>query len=261
MPRAMTMNQRAGTMFVTGCSQPGMLAIGKIIPDSSALGSIVPTMRAEHRRALRRRPRRDQARRARARRSSRACSRRAAAVTLPRNGTWKTTHAASERGDDVREGEAEVGQHLADDDLPGRSGETSSTSSVPRSFSRDSEIAVISAETSVSTSAISPGTNRFTLSSVGLNRMRVSARSARTGRARADSSASYAAMTRASVALHRRAGVRIRRVGRRAAAAPASPSREARRRSQARSTSATSASPRRNSGSTRRVVGATRHDA
>ena len=56
----------------------------------------------------------------------------------------------------------------------GRRGETSSTSIVPRSFSRDNEIAVISAETSTSTSAIRPGTKRFTLSSVGLNRMRVS---------------------------------------------------------------------------------------
>ena len=43
MPRAITMNQRAGTMVVTGWSHPGMLAIGKIIPDSSALGIIVPT--------------------------------------------------------------------------------------------------------------------------------------------------------------------------------------------------------------------------
>jgi len=38
----MTMNHRAGTMFVTGRSQAGMLLIGKIIPESSAVGIIVP---------------------------------------------------------------------------------------------------------------------------------------------------------------------------------------------------------------------------
>jgi hypothetical protein len=46
IPRAITMNHRAGTMFVTGDSHPGMLAIGKIIPDSSALGNMVPTIAA-----------------------------------------------------------------------------------------------------------------------------------------------------------------------------------------------------------------------
>ena len=55
----------------------------------------------------------------------------------------------------------------------GRSGETRSTSSVPCSFSRESEIAVMSAETSVSTSAIRPGTKRLALSSVGLKRIRL----------------------------------------------------------------------------------------
>ena len=54
----------------------------------------------------------------------------------------------------------------------GRSGETSSASIVPVSFSRVSEIAVISDEMIVSTNAISPGTNRFELSRVGLKRMR-----------------------------------------------------------------------------------------
>jgi hypothetical protein len=54
----------------------------------------------------------------------------------------------------------------------GRSGETSRISSVPRSFSRDSEIAVICADTKVSTNAMRPGTKRFTLSSVGLNNIR-----------------------------------------------------------------------------------------
>ena len=54
----------------------------------------------------------------------------------------------------------------------GRSGDTSSASSVPVSFSRVSEMAVMSAEMIVSTNAISPGTNRFELSRVGLKRMR-----------------------------------------------------------------------------------------
>ena len=60
MPRAMMMNQRAGTMFVTSCSQPGMLAIGKIIPESSVLGKHGAEHRAEHRGALRCRARGDQ---------------------------------------------------------------------------------------------------------------------------------------------------------------------------------------------------------
>ena len=50
----------------------------------------------------------------------------------------------------------------------GRIGETSSISMVPVSFSRAIEIAVISAETIVSTKASSPGTKRWALSSVGL---------------------------------------------------------------------------------------------
>ena len=50
----------------------------------------------------------------------------------------------------------------------GRIGETSSISMVPVSFSRVIEIAVISAETMVSTKATSPGTKRWALSSVGL---------------------------------------------------------------------------------------------
>ncbi len=54
----------------------------------------------------------------------------------------------------------------------GRSGETSSASIVPVSFSRVSEIAVMSAEMIVSTNAISPGTNKFELSRVGLKRKR-----------------------------------------------------------------------------------------
>ena len=45
---------------------------------------------------------------------------------------------------------------------------------MPVSFSRVSEIAVISDEMIVSTKAISPGTNRFELSRVGLKRMRIS---------------------------------------------------------------------------------------
>src|SRR4051794_13403884 len=54
----------------------------------------------------------------------------------------------------------------------GRSGDTSNASIVPVSFSRVSEIAVISDEMIVSTNAISPGTNRFELARVGLNRIR-----------------------------------------------------------------------------------------
>ena len=44
MPRAMTMNQRAGTMFATACSGADMLAIGNTIPDRMVLGSIVAMM-------------------------------------------------------------------------------------------------------------------------------------------------------------------------------------------------------------------------
>ena len=150
-----------------------MLAIGKIIPESSVLGSIVADHRDEHRHALRRRARRDEHAERERRPSRRACSPRAAARRLPRNGTWNTSHAASKRGDARwRRRAARYGSTLPTMICHGRSGETSSTSSVPRSFSRDSEIAVISAETSVSTSAIEPGTKRFTLSSVGLKRMR-----------------------------------------------------------------------------------------
>ena len=54
-------------------------------------------------------------------------------------------------------------------------GETSSISIVPVSFSREIEIAVISAETMVSTNATSPGTKRWELSSVGLYRIRACA--------------------------------------------------------------------------------------
>ena len=54
----------------------------------------------------------------------------------------------------------------------GRSGETSSASIVPDSFSRVSDSAVISADVIVSTIAMRPGTNRFALSRVGLKRMR-----------------------------------------------------------------------------------------
>ena len=55
----------------------------------------------------------------------------------------------------------------------GRNGDTSSASIVPVSFSRVSEIAVMSDARMVSTKAISPGTKMFELSRVGLNRMRV----------------------------------------------------------------------------------------
>src|SRR6267143_5139080 len=55
----------------------------------------------------------------------------------------------------------------------GRSGETSSASIVPVSFSRVSEMAVISDEMIVRTNAMRPGTNRFELSRVGLKRMRL----------------------------------------------------------------------------------------
>ena len=54
----------------------------------------------------------------------------------------------------------------------GRSGDTSSASIVPVSFSRVRDSAVISAAMMLSTIAISPGTKRFVLSRVGLNRDR-----------------------------------------------------------------------------------------
>ncbi len=54
----------------------------------------------------------------------------------------------------------------------GRSGDTSSASIVPVSFSRVSESAVMSAAMIMSTIAISPGTKRFVLARVGLNRDR-----------------------------------------------------------------------------------------
>src|SRR5207237_9651347 len=65
----------------------------------------------------------------------------------------------------------------------GRSGDTSSASIVPVSFSRVSEIAVISAEMIVRTNAIRPGTKRFLLSRVGLKRMRVTGTMIEAGRA------------------------------------------------------------------------------
>jgi hypothetical protein len=55
-------------------------------------------------------------------------------------------------------------------------------------------MAVISAETSVSTRAMRPGTNRFTLSSVGLKRIRVSVAICTPPRLE-ESSVSYDAMT------------------------------------------------------------------
>ena len=43
MLRAISTNQRAGTMFEIARSGHGMLSIGKMNPDSSIVGSIVPT--------------------------------------------------------------------------------------------------------------------------------------------------------------------------------------------------------------------------
>src|SRR3954464_10905011 len=57
----------------------------------------------------------------------------------------------------------------------GRNGDTRSASRVPVSFSRVSEIAVISDEMIVRTNAIRPGTNRLELWRVGLNRVRTCA--------------------------------------------------------------------------------------
>src|SRR4051812_27232833 len=57
----------------------------------------------------------------------------------------------------------------------GRNGDTRSASRVPVSFSRVREIAVISDEMIVRTNAIRPGTNRFELWRVGLNRVRTCA--------------------------------------------------------------------------------------
>ncbi len=54
----------------------------------------------------------------------------------------------------------------------GRSGETSSASIVPVSFSRVRESAVIRADMIVSTIAIRPGTKRLELLRVGLKRIR-----------------------------------------------------------------------------------------
>ena len=42
MPRAITTNHRAGTTFETIAAARGMLSIGKMKPESSIVGSIVP---------------------------------------------------------------------------------------------------------------------------------------------------------------------------------------------------------------------------
>ena len=150
-----------------------MLAIGKIIPDSSELGSMVPSIAPSIAARCDDVRRRDQnAEGQRHHRVENALGEQQDYAAAKRH--VKHEPRGEERRDHVREREAEVGQHLADDDLPGPQWRHQHISSVPRSFSRDSEIAVISAETSVSTSAISPGTKRFTLSSVGLKRMRIS---------------------------------------------------------------------------------------
>src|SRR5690606_36230611 len=166
-PREITMNHRAGTTTVSGLNQSGRLAIGKIIPDSSVLGSMVPTIapsiaaRCDVVRAAISTPRA---------RPTMAYSTLAesSSVRLPRNGTRNTSQAARSADTTLTIARNRYGTTLPTIICHGRSGDTSRTSSVPRSFSRDREFAVMSAVTSVRTSAMSPGTKRFTLSSAGL---------------------------------------------------------------------------------------------
>jgi hypothetical protein len=80
---------------------------------------------------------------------------------LPRTGTPKTAAAIATTVTALTKPRTRYGSTLPTMICHGRSGETSSTSIVPISFSRVSEIAVISAQTIVSTKAIRPGTKRF----------------------------------------------------------------------------------------------------
>ena len=89
-------------------------------------------------------------------------------MTLPRRGTPKTVRAAASTSSTLTNPRTMYGTTFPATMARGRMGETSSISMVPVSFSRAIEIAVMSAETIVSTNASSPGTNRWELSSVGL---------------------------------------------------------------------------------------------
>ncbi len=91
---------------------------------------------------------------------------------LPRSGTLKMSRASMITPMTDTKPIRRYGATLPTMMCHGRRGETSSVSSVPISFSRVSEMAVINDEMIVSTNAISPGTNRFELSRVGLKRMR-----------------------------------------------------------------------------------------
>ena len=82
---------------------------------------------------------------------------------LPRSGTLNTSRASAITPSTLTNPTTRYGATLPTMICQGRSGETSSVSSVPVSFSRVSEIAVISDDTIVSTNAIRPGTNRLEL--------------------------------------------------------------------------------------------------
>ena len=104
------------------------------------------------------------------------CDAASSSVTLPRTGTPNTMAASASVVSAFTNASARYGATFPTTICAGRSGDTSSTSIVPRSFSRAMEIAVISAETRVRTNASRPGTKRFWLASVGLNRIRTDVR-------------------------------------------------------------------------------------
>ena len=102
---------------------------------------------------------------------------------LPRSGTPNTVRAATSTRSTLTKPSTMYGMTLPATIALGRMGETSSISIVPVSFSREIEMAVISADTIVSTNATRPGTKRCALSSVGLYRIRAAV-SIRSGAAR-----------------------------------------------------------------------------
>ena len=211
MLRATVTNHRAGTTRTRTASGHGRLSSGKMNPDSSMVGSIVPTIapniatRCDDVRAEMRMPS-DSDTRMNSSPSARS------SVRLPRSGTSKTRRASTMTQMTDTKPMTRYGATLPTTICHGRSGDTSSVSSVPVSFSRVSEIAVISEEMIVSTNAISPGTNRLELSRVGLNRVRTCG-TIRTDARRRPDLALVALDHLQRVGLHGAPGVRLRRVG------------------------------------------------
>ena len=150
-----------------------MLSSGKMNPDRIWVGSIViniaPSIatRCDEVRAEMRMPRESATRM----NSSPSASSRS---MLPRIGTAKTSRASASTSSTLVKPMSRYGATLPTMICHGRSGDTSSASRVPLSFSRVSERAVMRAPMMFSTSAISPGTKRLELACVGLKRARAS---------------------------------------------------------------------------------------